>query len=410
MMLLFWVVVIAMIVATLALILPALLKPSRTLTTDASAEKRAIFRQQFDEIAQDKTNGVLDAAQYELAKTELERRMLDEIGTAHLSQVSSTDTLPDRRLAWILLILLPIASVLIYSKIGSPASIGIPQTVQNTVENNAMTGNVDQLLGTLKSKLENNPEDGKGWALLAATYVELERYAEAVPAYEKAVNLTPDDPQLLADYADALAVLNNYNLAGKPEELANQALKLNPHNIKALLLAAAAATDRKDYKLAIPHWEQLQKDLPADSNILPKVKSTLVEIYTLTGVKPAATSAKGAAANVAVSGTITITPALAGKLASTDTVFVFARAAQGSPMPLAIIRTTVKDLPYTYHLDDSNSLMPSNKLSQASEVVIVARVSKSGDAKPQAGDLQGTSTAVKPNGGKVDIEINELLK
>jgi cytochrome c-type biogenesis protein CcmH len=409
-MLLFWVVVIAMIVATLALILPALLKPSRTLTTDASAEKRAIFRQQFDEIAQDKTNGVLDAAQYELAKTELERRMLDEIGTAHLSQVSSTDTLPDRRLAWILLILLPIASVLIYYKIGSPASIGIPQTVQNTVENNAMTGNVDQLLGTLKSKLENNPEDGKGWALLAATYVELERYAEAVPAYEKAVNLTPDDPQLLADYADALAVLNNYNLAGKPEELANQALKLNPHNIKALLLAAAAATDRKDYKLAIPHWEQLQKDLPADSNILPKVKSTLVEIYTLTGVKPAATSAKGAAANVAVSGTITITPALAGKLASTDTVFVFARAAQGSPMPLAIIRTTVKDLPYTYHLDDSNSLMPSNKLSQASEVVIVARVSKSGDAKPQAGDLQGTSTAVKPNGGKVDIEINELLK
>jgi cytochrome c-type biogenesis protein CcmH len=410
MMLLFWVVVIAMIVATLALILPALLKPSRTLITDASAEKRAIFRQQFDEIAQDKTNGVLDAAQYELAKTELERRMLDEIGTAHLSQVSSTDTLPDRRLAWILLILLPIASVLIYYKIGSPASIGIPQTVQNTVENNAMTGNVDQLLGTLKSKLENNPEDGKGWALLAATYVELERYAEAVPAYEKAVNLTPDDPQLLADYADALAVLNNYNLAGKPEELANQALKLNPHNIKALLLAAAAATDRKDYKLAIPHWEQLQKDLPADSNILPKVKSTLVEIYTLTGVKPAATSAKGAAANVAVSGTITITPALAGKLASTDTVFVFARAAQGSPMPLAIIRTTVKDLPYTYHLDDSNSLMPSNKLSQASEVVIVARVSKSGDAKPQAGDLQGTSTAVKPNGGKVDIEINELLK
>jgi cytochrome c-type biogenesis protein CcmH len=409
-MLLFWVVVIAMIVATLALILPALLKPSRTLITDASAEKRAIFRQQFDEIAQDKTNGVLDAAQYELAKTELERRMLDEIGAAHLSQVSSTDTLPDRRLAWILLILLPIASVLIYSKIGSPASIGIPQTVQNTVENNAMTGNVDQLLGTLKSKLENNPEDGKGWALLAATYVELERYAEAVPAYEKAVNLTPDDPQLLADYADALAVLNNYNLAGKPEELANQALKLNPHNIKALLLAAAAATDRKDYKLAIPHWEQLQKDLPADSNILPKVKSTLVEIYTLTGVKPAATSAKGAAANVAVSGTITITPALAGKLASTDTVFVFARAAQGSPMPLAIIRTTVKDLPYTYHLDDSNSLMPSNKLSQASEVVIVARVSKSGDAKPQAGDLQGTSTAVKPNGGKVDIEINELLK
>lgn len=389
------------------------------------AEKRAIFRQQFDEIAQDKINGVLDAAQYELAKTELERRMLEEIGATN---VLTSSAKPDRRLAAVLLVLLPLAAVVIYTKIGSPTSVTIPTmapnmqpeaaTEQTTLEHKAMAGDIEPLLNALKSKLEKNPGDGSGWALLARSYVELRRHAEAVPAYEKAVKAIPDDPQLLADYADALAVVNGHDLTGKPEELANQALKLDPHHTKALLLAATAAFNRKDYKLAIAHWETLQQDLPADSEVLPEVKASLNEVYTLAGVKPPAPSAKTTAQPSAleqkvaegVSGTVKIAAGLANKIDPTATVFVFARATHGAPMPLAIERITVKDLPYTYHLDDSKSLMPANKLSQAGEVVIVARISKTGDAKPQAGDLQGTSSAVKPNSGKVDVEINELLK
>jgi cytochrome c-type biogenesis protein CcmH len=408
MMLLFWVVVIAMIVATLALILPVLLKPSKTVTTDANAEKRAIFRQQFDEIAQDKTNGVLDAAQYELAKTELERRMLDEIGANHTLTASNK---PDRTLALILLILLPLASIVIYYKIGSPTAIGMPNVAQSMEEQSARAGNVEPLLAAMNAKLAQNPTDGKGWALLARTYVELGRTSDAVPAYEKAVKIIPSDAQLLADYADALAVSNGYNLAGKPTELVNQALKLNPHHIKSLLLAAAAATNRKDYKQAIIYWQSLQKELPADSDIAPKVKTSLDEVYRLAGIKaPVPSNESAVQATQGVSGTVKLAPALAANIDPAATVFVYARATHGAAMPLAIERTTVKDLPYTYHLDDSKGLMPANKLSQATEVIIVARISKTGDAKPQAGDLQGTSSAVKPNGGKVDIEINELLK
>ncbi|MES1987518.1 MAG: c-type cytochrome biogenesis protein CcmI [Pseudomonadota bacterium] len=415
MMLLFWVVVIAMIVATLALILPALLKPNKTVTTDANAEKRAIFRQQFDEIAQDKANGVLDAAQYELAKTELERRMLDEIGATN---VLATSSKPDRILALILLIALPLASIFIYYKIGSPSAISLPNAAQaieasqSAEEQSARAGDVEPLLAAMNAKLAQNPADGKGWALLARTYVELGRTSDAVPAYEKAVKIIPNDAQLLADYADALAVSNGYNLAGKPTELVNQALKLDPHHIKSLLLAAAAATNRKDYKQAIVYWQKLQKELPADSDIAPKVKASLDEVYRLAGVKAPATAESAAPAEAAqgVSGTVKLAPALAANIDPAATVFVYARAAQGASMPLAIERITVKDLPYTYHLDDSKGLMPANKLSQAGEVVIVARISKTGDAKPQAGDLQGTSSAVKPNSGKVDVEINELLK
>ncbi|MDI1310167.1 MAG: c-type cytochrome biogenesis protein CcmI [Methylotenera sp.] len=407
-MLLFWVIVVAMIVATLAFILPALLKPSKTVTTDANAEKRAIFRQQFDEIAQDKTNGILDAAQYELAKTELERRMLDEIDVNH---VVAANNKPDRTVALILLIILPLASLFIYYKIGSPAAIATPNAAQTIEEQSARAGDVEPLLAAMNAKLAQNPTDGKGWALLARTYVELGRATDAVPAYEKAVKIIPNDAQLLADYADALAVSNDYNLAGKPTELVDQALKLDPHHIKSLLLAAAAATNRKDYKQAIVHWQNLQKELPPDSDIAPKVKASLDEVYRLAGIKaPLVSDASAAPAAQGVNGTVKLAPALASNVNPTDTVFVYARAAQGAAMPLAIERTTVKDLPYTYHLDDSKGLMPANKLSQASEVVIVARISKTGDAKPQAGDLQGTSATVKPNGGNVDIEINELLK
>jgi cytochrome c-type biogenesis protein CcmH len=361
--------------------------------------------------------------QYFVAISELERRMLDEIGT---SSVLTSNNKPDRRLAAVLLVLLPLASVIIYNIIGSPASVTIPSVVPNTqseattpeetAKHNAMAGDIEPLLATLKAKLEKTPGDGTGWALLARSYVELRRHADAVTAYEKAVSAIPNDPQLLADYADALAVVNSHNLAGKPEELVKLALKLDPHHIKSLMLAATAAFDRKDYKQAIVFWERLQQDLPADSDILPEVKAALNEAYALSGVKPpvqvAPVSAleKKAIHAEGVSGIVNIAPALASKLDPTATVFVFARAIQGSPMPLAIVRTTAKDLPYNYILNDSTALMPGNKLSQASEVVIVARISKSGDAKPQAGDFQGISTSVKPDGSIVDIEINKVLK
>jgi cytochrome c-type biogenesis protein CcmH len=385
--------------------------------TDAGSEKREIFRQQFDEIEQDKINGMLDAAQYDIAKNELERRVLDEIV---VMGNSTSGSLPDRRLVVILLVLLPLAALLLYFKIGSPASIMIPATTpmatldaataNTSAEHNNSAGDIEPLLNALKSKLEKNPDDGTGWALLARSYVELRRHEDAVSAYEKAIKSIPNDPQLLTDYADALAVVNGHKLTGLPEELVHQALKLDPHHIKALLLAATAAFNRKDYKQAINYWEQLQQDLPANSDILPDVKAALSEAYALSGKKaPLISQQKMLPTATGISGIVRIAPALANKIDPSATVFVFARATQGPPMPLAIVRATAKDLPYTYLLDDRSALMPANKLSQASEVIIVARISKSGDAKPQAGDLQGLSATVKPDGGIVDIEINQVV-
>jgi cytochrome c-type biogenesis protein CcmH len=180
------------------------------------------------------------------------------------------------------------------------------------------------------------------------------------------------------------------------------------------MLAGTAAFDRKDYKQAISFWERLQQSLPADSEILPDVQASLHEARVLSGEKVASLSVlpiekEKAATSTGVSGTVRISPTLASKLEPSATVFIFARATQGPPMPLAIVRTTAGALPYSYHLDDSTALMPDRKLSQASEVVLVARVSKSGDAKAQAGDLQGISAIVKPDGRVVDIVIDQVV-
>lgn len=411
-MLMFWGIAAVLLIGVLALLIPPLLRAKRAGLTDARAEKLAIYRQQFDELEQDRGSGVLGAQQYDVAKSELEHRMLEEAGDAVMA-AGSQQFVKDRRLAVVLLLMLPLAAVLLYLKLGNPLAMTHPATppIEQTMagDNSNMAGEIEPLLEALRKKLENNPGDGAGWALLARSYMELRRPDEAVSAYEKAVKVLPDDPQLLADYADALAVVNGRKLAGKPEELINRALKLDPHHIKALRLAATAAFDRKAYTEAIGYWERLQRDLPAGSEMAPEVAASLDEARALSGQKGSSPPVQKAAPSAGIVGIVRIAPALAGKLDPSATLFVFARATQGPPMPLAIVRATVRDLPYHYRLDDSAALMPGHKLSEAKEVVLVARISKSGDAKPQAGDLQGTTAAVQPDGRSLDIEINQVL-
>jgi len=420
-MLVFWIIAFLLLLAVLALILPALVRPKVNENVDVNTEKRAIFNQQFAELAQDKVNGVLDAVQYEVAKGELERRVLEEIGDVQHASVVAT---PDRSLALVLLLVIPLLAASLYYKLGSPDSVTIPATAPEHLASKSMTqhsntmSDLEPLLASLQKKLENNPEDGEGWALLARSYVELGQHAKSISAYAQATKSIMDDPQLLADYADALAVVNGGQLAGEPVALVNQALKLDPQHVKALMLAATAAFDRQDYKQAISYWERAQQALPIDSEILPDVQASLNEAHILSGekavkplVKQAVTQsiAQPVSQPAGISGTVSISPKLAQRLDPSVTVFIYARASQGPSMPLAIVRTTVGNLPYAYHLDDSTALVPNHKLSQVEKVLVIARVSKAGDARQQSGDLQGVANDIGTDGKKVDIEISAVL-
>ena len=390
----------------LVILIPALLRPQSTLNRDDNAQRREIFRAQFAEIEQDLASGVLDVAQYALAKTELERRMLDEVTS---SPLAATDAKPDRRLAVILVFLVPLTAFWLYVKIGNPEAIVNP-TGAAMMDGKPMTqADVEGLLASLAAKLEKNPDDGAGWVLLGNSYVKIGKYAEAVKAYEQATKKITDNAQLYADYADALAATNDYKLEGLPVELANQALKIDARNIKAKMLLATAAYDRQDYKEAIALWEKIITELPKEAEIIPDIKAAIAKAQSLAG-ETKSTSVQKVAVNAGIRGTVRLSPALTKALDANATLFVFARATQGAPMPIAIVRASAKDLPYQFQLDDTSAIMPSNKLSQADAVVVVARISKSGDAKPQTGDLQGMSAVMKPVGENVEIEINEVLK
>ena len=420
----FWIIVLTMTVLVLGLLLWPLLK--RTAAATGEQEKTlSIFRQQFAELGQDRANGVLTDELYQQARRELERRLLEETGATETTPIMARRQVNSRPVALALAIIVPTVSGLLYWEFGNPLAMtqldAASLSAQGSSEDAHPSSDaaLDALIERLKQKMGQNPNDGMGWALLARSYMGMGRHAEAALAYEKAVKLIPDDAQLLADYADALGVLHGRKLEGRPEVLIQQALKIDPRNVKALMLAGTVAFNRKNYARAAKDWEQARANLPADVDpemtqqlmaAIAEAKSKLsggqetVSAYTEPAAPAEPTGQTGQPR--AIRGTVTVAPGLAGKGSSTDTLFVFAREMNGPPMPVAIVRATKQDLPFTFQLDDSTSPMPSRKLSGAGTVVIVARLSKSGQAMPQSGDLEGTSQPVKSGVDGITVVID----
>ncbi|HEY0817361.1 MAG TPA: c-type cytochrome biogenesis protein CcmI, partial [Rhizobacter sp.] len=225
-----------------------------------------------------------------------------------------------------------------------------------------------------------------------------------------------ENATLLAEYADVLATRAMGNFDGKPMEMLNQALKLEPENPMAMSLAATAAYNRNDFATAVRYWEQLLRIVPPDTDDSKWLTEAIAKTREqMAGGAPAATAGAGAepkpaspATAVAVSGRVSLAPALAAKVQPGDTVFIFARNPQGSRLPLAVQRTQVSALPFSFKLDDSMAMSPEAKLSGANEVRIEARVSRSGNATPQSGDLIGASATVKPGADKVEVVIDQV--
>jgi cytochrome c-type biogenesis protein CcmH len=219
------------------------------------------------------------------------------------------------------------------------------------------------------------------------------------------VALAPDNAGLLADLAETLALQ-----AGVRWRVSRRgcsiARKLDPDNDKVLALSGSAAFERKDYKRAIRYWEALLERPDVNSELAQALTAAIAEARALSaGKKTVVAPAMGR-----VSGTVTLDAALRARAAPEDSVFVYARAAQGPRMPLAIVKVQVKDLPYNFLLEDSMAMMPEMKLSAFNEVIVGARVSKSGSAKPVAGDLEGASTTVSPGADGVTVAINQVVR
>ena len=419
--LIFWLIASAMTLGIIGLLLWPLLRRTTVMATGECESRLAVYRQQFAELEQDRKNGTLNDELFQQAQRELERRLLDESGSTDLVPAVVRRRVNSLLVAVLLAIFIPTASLGLYWELGNPLAVIHPSVPALSAQGNADSGHqtaegMEALSERLKTKLEQNPDDGVGWALLARSYVEMGRHNDAVMIYEKAMKLLPDDPQLLVDYADALGVLHGRKLMGKPEWLIRQALKLDPNHVKALMLAGTVAFDRKEFRQAVWYWERASANLPTDAEgeVRQELLSGINEAKRFAGEKPTIAKAVSDAASstmpgsqaAAISGTVNLAPRLAAKAVSMNTLFVFAREINGPPMPVSIVRATKQDMPFMFRLDDSTSPMPSRKLSSAGTVMIVARLSKSGQAMPQSGDLEGVSQPVRPGANKITVVID----
>jgi cytochrome c-type biogenesis protein CcmH len=412
----------ALLVAVTLLLLLRPWRRKAAAEAAASAEVNAsVLRDQLREIDRDLAAGTLSPEDHAQARADLQRRVLEDTTEAPV-RAASAAPFGMGRTALLLVVALPLASAGLYAWLGTPAALDPTAEKQITAED------VDRMVAGLAAKLEANPDDTRGWIVLARSYRALRRIPEAEAAYARIGDALNKDPTLLVEYADVLATRAMGNFSGRPAEMVQRALQLDPDNVPALSLSATTAYNSGDMRQAIAHWQHLQKLIPPESEdgkwLAEAIKQVSAEMAaSAPGAKPqnattakadtkpaaqAATNPTAAAAGPAVTGRVTLSPSLADKVQPTDTVFVFARAPQGSRMPLAVQRARVADLPLDFKLDDATAMSPELRLSGAAEVRIEARISRSGSATPSPGDLIGAGPVVKPGAKGVAVQIDSV--
>jgi len=397
-----------LVAATLLLLLRPWRKAPKADAATTREINAGVYRDQLLELDRDLTAGTLSPTDHEQARAELQRRLLDD---AALAETPAAAPFGMRRTALALVLVLPLATAGLYTWLGSPAALDARATRSVTQQD------VEKMVSDLADRVAKNPSDTKGWIVLARSYRAMNRLPQSEDAFNHIGDTLYQDATLLAEYADVLATRAMGNFNGKPMEMVTRALQIDPEHPMALSLAATAAYNRSDFAQAVVHWEHLLRIVPAESDDAKWLSEAVAKTRAQMG-SPAASQAVVAAADkktanasvggMSISGRVSLAPALASKVAPTDTVFIFARSPQGPRMPLAVQRVHVADLPFDFKLDDSMAMSPEFKISGAAEVRIEARISKNGSATPGPGDLIGVSPVVKPGTSKVTLQIDQV--
>ena len=387
----------ALIVAALLFLLPPLVRRRITAPDARVAANAAIYQEQLEELGAELQRGAVTREEFERASREIEHRIVSEYGKPAGPQPAGWR--PNTAAALVVGLLLPLAVVLGYLQFGNLDALTGAVAEPDAGEHAVSPEQMEALVESLSARMQQTPDDAEGWMLLGRSLGVLGKYDRSAEAYARASKLSPKDAGLLADYADALGMARGRKLEGEPLAIIKRALEIDPVHVKALALAGTAEFERRNYAAAIGYWERVLKVTPPESEFARSVAGSIAEAREL----------GGAAGNKALQGVVSIAPALAAKLSPADTVFVLARPVSGSRMPLAIARTTVAALPYSFTLDDSMAMAAGATISSHAQVVVAARVSKSGTAVPQKGDIEGTSSPVAPGASGVNVVLSRVV-
>ncbi len=403
MMLEFGVVAALLVLVAVATILFPLLRNNDTDgAIDRGDANLQVLRDQLAELDVDLGSGVLSADQYESARAELERRVLDES-----PRTQSTVSDPPRANRWrtpvMIGVLLPVFAVLLYLFVGSVDGLDVEAFIQRQAAAIAPE-RVESMTRQLAQRLEDEPDDVEGWAMLGRSYMVLQQYTESARAWERAATLEPDDASILTNYAEVQGLASQGNLDGEPTQLLARALAADPSHAKALALSGGAAFARGDYHGAIEYWRRLLLLSRDDDELSTALMTGIAEAQARLTQNTGEAGISGS-----IRGVVSLSPQMSGSAKSGDTVFIFVRAADGPRMPLAVARVKFQDLPYDFHLDDSMAMIPDKKISDFQHLVVGARISGSGTAARTSGDLEGFSTPVGPVSSGIRVLIDRRV-
>lgn len=429
----FWIINVILMLIASAFVLPSLLRKHHGVKDVRREQNIFVANEQLNDLELRFEQGEIDSDAYQSTRDEIEQSLFSDVN--EIEADTQQETSRASILSTVLIVMLiPVIAIPVYFKLGNMAftqELDSKQAAQNATrgqipQNADGTPDIDTMISGLQKKMEENPENAKGWYMLGRSYMVIKRYPEAVTSYEKALALKPNSADIMLSLADSLAMTNNGVVFGRPSELIDRALVMQPNNLTGLWLGGMAARQEGNSLVAIERWTKALAQV-SDPSERAEIKSLISEatgqlsesqkaqlatsskaraIELKTEVKPKINVTSSNKEGITVS--ISLSEKMLERASPTDFVFVYAKAMSGPPMPLAAAKIQVKDLPTEIVLNDAMAMMPSLKISSFPEVIVGARVSKTGQPIPQNGDLFTEKKSIKL-GMSVNLEINSIV-
>lgn len=365
------------------------------------------YRSRLDELELDRHSGRIGEQEFQALEAELERSLLTDIpadvDNERMPSVSHSG--PSWVVSALLSLLLVVSAMLLYMDLGSSKTLTRMEQQQSLADKMEQL-TPEQRLALLEREAEKDPANAELWYALAQGYLHSQRVSDAEKAYDQVLSIVGEQPDILAEYAQALFLVQGNRVSGKIKELINRTLAVQPGNSTALGLLGIDAFENKRYADAIKYWQQILDSGPEGQGAkalvagIERAKSLMAEAGD---TDPAAEQATEANAEITVE--VALSNALQPQASPQQSVFVFARALEGPPMPLAAVRLKVQDLPAQVVLNDAMAMTPMARLSQFDQVEVVARISQSASPTAQPGDLQGVVSPINVSPSQTSIKI-----
>lgn len=410
----FWMLAALLTVIALLFVLPPLLRSRRSIHVDRDQLNTEVIRDQLAELRTDLETGRLDENAYNAARHDLQRELLDDVDENSAARVDETQR--GRWIAAVLLVMIPAVSIPLYQQLGQQDIIQRLAEGPGAAKVPGQQHSLEEMIEKLAERMRQEPENVEGWIMLGRSYASMNRYNDALAAYANAYQRDKDNPALMTDYADIMVTANGGTFTDEAGALLDKALAVDPQDIKTLWLSGHWKNQQGEYQEAIARWQQAAALFPAGNENIAVINQQIQQAKMQLGEdvasmdEPPTQTVSAAAGGSHIQVSVSLDPALAEKTSPNDTLFIFARPSKGPKMPLAIVRKQVRDLPLTVTLDDSMAMAPTMVLSKFPTVTIGARISKSGQAIAQSGDMQGIEDPVNVNQqASVTIVIGEVV-